>query len=440
MTLMDLIAQWVSAPEDLDLNRISTKYDPTQYHYLLEIIRYWNQLNFITQKTLRSLPKDIISPNIRIEEYIYIVYRYFWEGAKFFAIIKEIQKKDKKRDHEPLPKFFEKLTTFNWEIALRNKSEKEKTSIKYAIPSFIVDTLLPIMGYTNIARNIKAMDERARKGIFYFRVNSRSIPKSRLHDQTKVIGEEFRRIGVETTPDEDFPTILKANVKHKSIILSSTIFRENEMIIQDKASYSAVQLLDPQPDDIICDLCAAPGIKTSLIAHQTENSAYIVAGDFHQNRTIEMTSLLNSFSVTNTRTIQYDGIHPPLPKNSFDRILLDAPCTGSGTFTSNPVLKWRQNQQFLKRHIFLQESLLKSALSLLKVGGILVYSTCSLYPEEGEYQIKKIENLPLDFPEPPQWLPESYPINDSSISGSGRFSPADHNTIGFFVSKMVKKK
>ena len=87
----------------------------------------------------------------------------------------------------------------------------------------------------------------------------------------------------------------------------------------------------------------------------------------------------------------------------------------------------------------MQENLIQAALKLLKTGGTLVYSTCSLYPDEGEFQIRKILDDSVISASTPAWLPQSYKLNGSYLEGSGRFLPADHETIGFFVSKLIKK-
>jgi 16S rRNA C967 or C1407 C5-methylase (RsmB/RsmF family) len=152
-----------------------------------------------------------------------------------------------------------------------------------------------------------------------------------------------------------------------------------------------------------------------------------------------MKKLLNHLNVLNTHLLNIDSIVIPLRfQNYFDRILLDAPCTGSGTFLTNPELKWRQNYNFLYQNTILQKKLLGSALRLLKPGGILVYSTCSLYPEEGEYIIRDFLNQlqPLSLP---AWFSPSYKINGSDLPGVGRLFPSMHQTQGFFVSKFIKK-
>jgi 16S rRNA C967 or C1407 C5-methylase (RsmB/RsmF family) len=170
------------------------------------------------------------------------------------------------------------------------------------------------------------------------------------------------------------------------------------------------------------------------------NQGHIIAGDFMSSRIKTMKKLLKNLNILNTFMINVDSIKFPIRfKNYFDRILLDAPCTGNGTFSANPELKWRQNFKFLHQCMLLQEKLFKSAIKLLKHNGILVYSTCSLYPEEGEFVISKfIDRLePLELP---QWFSPSYTLNDSIMPGTGRLFPSIHRTQGFFIGKFKKKE
>ena len=117
---------------------------------------------------------------------------------------------------------------------------------------------------------------------------------------------------------------------------------------------------------------------------------------------------------------------------------MDAPCTGSGAFSRSPELKWRQNEQFLYQNVTLQAKLLETALELLKKGGILVYSTCSLYLEEGEMQVSRILDR-VDPMEMPKWMSKSYEINGKTIPGTARLFPAIQGTQGFFIGKFKKK-
>lgn len=440
MNIVELLRQWFNDSTAINLSTIYAEYGLSYHHYLTEIIRYWNKLQFIVKKTLRSLSKDRNAENLNLETCIYITYRFFWEEAQFQDIVNEINTNLNVPEKKILFKFYERLSTFKWDIALQNKTLVDKLSIRCAIPSFTINTLLPVLDYSSIKQNIVAMDTRSRKGIIYIRINNLVVPTKSLSELQIEIAKYFSGIGVKTEPEDTFPNMLQASVMDKRRIVKSEYYQNNSITFQDKASFSSILLLDPQPNDLICDLCAAPGIKTSLIAQQSEGKATVIAGDFHHERLQKMINFLTKCRVTNVNISQWDGIHPPLVAESFDRILLDAPCTGSGTFTSNPELKWRQTKNFLDRNVILQEKLLKSASALLKPGGTLVYSTCSLYPEEGEYQIQKIMNEQLEFKKGPSWLPPSYIINNSSIRGTGRFFPAKHNTIGFFVAKIVKRK
>ena len=228
-------------------------------------------------------------------------------------------------------------------------------------------------------------------------------------------------------------------LKNKKKIILNRLYKEGKLVIQDKASFAVAHLLEPQAHELICDMCAAPGIKTSIIAQLSQNQSKIIANDFSKPRLSVTRQLLRKLNVLNTNLMNSDGIKLPIKfTNFFDKILLDAPCTGSGTFSTNPELKWRQNEGFLHQNLVLQEKLLKSAINLLKSSGILVYSTCSLYPEEGELQVLKILNhfKPMELP---KWFSPSYKIDHQQIPGTGRLFPATHYTKGFFVAKFKKK-
>lgn len=142
---------------------------------------------------------------------------------------------------------------------------------------------------------------------------------------------------------------------------------------QDPGAQSIVPLLDVQPGMFALDLCAAPGNKTAQI---TARGARVIACDRYLKR-------LASVDAAASRVILDAGT--PLPfLRAFDRILLDAPCSGTGTLARNPEIKWRLREEDLPRFTELQHRMLANALACLKPGGVLVYSTCSLEREENE--------------------------------------------------------
>jgi len=402
--------------------------NPKIIHYYNEIVRFWSKINFIIK---RALPSSITPTTSQLAHLLYATYRILWEKASDNTIYTEMKGIDKN--------FLKNLRKFSWEKALKRKDKKEKLSICEAVPSFMINHLLPVLTLDFIKDNIQAMNGLVGNDITFIRIN-RLLEKNLAQNLNTVIKSEFEKGKIPFHKDPHVVDLLTIPTSMKNNVLKNRIYQKGYLISQDKASAAVIQILSPQPGEFICDMCAAPGMKTSLIAQNMENKGCIIAGEFLNKRTIIMKDLLNYLGVLNTHILNTDSIIFPLRfENIFDRILLDAPCTGNGTFLINPELKWRQNENFLHQNIVLQKKLFENALKMLKPNGILVYSTCSLYPEEGEYLIMKFQ----DYLEPqnlPKWLSPSYNIEGSALPGTGRLFPSIQNTQGFFISKFKKKE
>jgi 16S rRNA (cytosine967-C5)-methyltransferase len=165
-------------------------------------------------------------------------------------------------------------------------------------------------------------------------------------------------------------------------------FRAGAISIQDEASQTIPLLLDVQTKDRVLDLCAAPGGKTPTLVRAAGPSGTVVAADRHAHRLRAMREQFQRLDLTQVRLVELDAASP-LPFSAlFQRILVDAPCSGTGTLARHPEIRWRlRPEQFAEFHA-LQVSLLKSALERLAPGGRLVYSTCSLEPEENEQVVQ----------------------------------------------------
>ena len=390
-------------------------------------MRFWNKLNFIIK---RNLPDSIRVSKDQLAQYLYVTYRIFWEKASNETIFKEVKGTNKH--------FLKNVRMFSWEKALKSKDKKEKLSICEATPSFMIDRLLPVMNLKLIKDNIHAMNGLAEGDRVTVRIN-RLLEEKHSDSIDLEIKSEFEMGNISFSKDTHLEELITIPSTMKSKVLKSHSYQKGYLIFQDKASAAVIKVLSPQPGELICDMCAAPGIKTSLIAQKMNNQGKIIAGEFLDTRIRIMKQLLNHLNVLNTYVLNIDSIDNPLRfQNMFDRILLDAPCTGSGTFLTNPELKWRQNPKFLHQNILLQKKLFQSALNLLKPGGILVYATCSLYPEEGEHIIMNFLNQ-LEAQNLPTWFSPSYKINGSRLPGAGRLFPSKQKTQGFFVGKFKKK-
>ncbi len=401
-------------------------------HYYYEILRYWNKINFILKRKLKFTNEPHVSNNYRNAKYLIAIYRIVWEKENAIKVGNELNFGS---DESTLIK---KLDFFSWKQALKGKNEIERLSLEIAIPTFTIKKLATVMDLETIRANVKQMDGKEGNQTLFFRFNDLPYEKNQLNSLNSVL-KDLEEQGINAKRDTHFSKVFYTELKNKKKIILNRLYKEGKLVIQDKASFAVTNLLEPQENELICDLCAAPGIKTSIIAQLSQNKAKLIANDFSKQRLRGTRQLLKKLNVLNTNVMNSDGIKLPVRfTNYFDKILLDAPCTGSGTFSTNPELKWRQNEGFLHQNLVLQEKLLKSAIKLLKPSGILVYSTCSLYPEEGEYQVLKILNhlKPMELP---KWFSPSYKINHQHISGTGRLFPATHRTKGFFIAKFKKK-
>lgn len=171
--------------------------------------------------------------------------------------------------------------------------------------------------------------------------------------------------------------------------------------IRDPSTETAVALLDPQPGETVLDACAAPGGKACRIAERMDNRGQLVAADVHRDRLTLLQSNLDRMRVSCATVARCDLTDPKalatLPIRRFDRILLDVPCTNTGVLGRRPDARWRFGEQRLRDMTAAQRALLDAARNLLRPGGRLVYSTCSLEPEEGEWMIRDWLSAHPDF-------------------------------------------
>ena len=170
-------------------------------------------------------------------------------------------------------------------------------------------------------------------------------------------------------------------------IRDSVLAQSGKVYIQNAASWLPVLALDPKPGDYILDMCAAPGGKTSHIAQCADNNATIVANDNSRPRLHKLQSNLERLHVKNVSYTLHDAtrLSHQLESASFDKILLDAPCSGEGMMTLDDKKGFESwSVAHIKRLQKLQKKLIVQAWTLLKPGGTLVYSTCTMAPEENE--------------------------------------------------------
>lgn len=171
---------------------------------------------------------------------------------------------------------------------------------------------------------------------------------------------------------------------------STRAFREGRISIQDEASQMVALLVGVQPGHSVLDLCAAPGGKTATLARAAGAESFVVASDVHLHRLRAMRGNLERLGANNVQALALDGQRPLPFAVAFDRILVDAPCSGTGTLARNPEIRWRLRPEDLTQLHARQVALMGNALDSLKPGGHLVYATCSLEPEENENVVDNV--------------------------------------------------
>ena len=226
--------------------------------------------------------------------------------------------------------------------------------------------------------------------------------------------------------------------------------------IQEISSMMPILALKPDENDIFLDIAAAPGSKTTQSAAMMNNKGTIIANDLQISRIVSLSTNLQRCGVTNTIITQMDGrelckkLNNINPKFRFDKILVDAPCSGEGTIRSSPRTALNFSENIIKTLGGIQKSLLIKSLQVLKINGELVYSTCTHAPEENEAVISHIfENypegikledikLPLNF-KARQGITEWKNIKfHKDVKKCARIYPQDNDTEGFFIAKLKK--
>jgi len=235
----------------------------------------------------------------------------------------------------------------------------------------------------------------------------------------------------------------RALVVESGDVQASQALRECRVVIQDEASQLVADLLAPQVGCRVLDLCAAPGIKAGQIA-QSLGRGTLVTCDRSAARLRTMARLLPQWLPKEVRwlPIQLDATRALPFRCHFERILLDAPCSGTGTLARNPEIKWRLRPADLKRLAEAQVGMLKSALASLSFAGRLVYATCSLEPEENQCVVERVlEESPGYQVVSPIELKSVYPALSPMFDPKGywRTRPDLHTMDGFFAAVIVRK-
>jgi 16S rRNA (cytosine967-C5)-methyltransferase len=228
-------------------------------------------------------------------------------------------------------------------------------------------------------------------------------------------------------------------------------------IIQDEASQLIASIVDPKPGERILDACAAPGGKTTHMAQVMENQGEIHALDLSKAKLDLIEEICQRLGIKIVKTIKGNAAASlPIPQGPmFDRVLADAPCSGFGTLRKNPDLKWRRGEEDIKRLSELQFSILDNLSAYVREGGVLVYSTCTVFREENEdvverflnehpeFQLDSMDRVASDIPACRQAGiadDKSEVFRPFIQNGYFKTFPSQDEMDGFFAARLIKSR
>lgn len=296
-----------------------------------------------------------------------------------------------------------------------------RLSIEYSHPKWLVDRWLKTYG---LAKTKQILSFNNEKPHTYLRRKIRDISRQQFEADIRTLCEQATGY-------------LNLYYKLKKSLLPENIQMIQQGIcnVQAPSSGWVVALMDVKKGEHLLDLCAAPGGKTALLSELTGDSGTVCACEIKWQRLSSVVETVARMNLNNVYPLLCDGSKPPFT-GVFDKVLLDAPCSGTGVLNRHPDARWIKTQEDISQLVATQKKLLDSAALLLDKGGILVYSTCSIEPEENQVQV---ENFLKEHPEfSLDTLPDSIP--DKYIDNKGYLSitPYEHGMDGMFGARLKK--
>lgn len=289
------------------------------------------------------------------------------------------------------------------------------------IPQFLKEMLVNQYGQETTEKIIKGYVKK----VVTIRINTIKTNRQEIIDKLKNAQIEFDEI-------EYNNNALIIRNKNEEDLRKLDVYENGEIYMQSLSSMLPPIVLEPKEKENILDMTAAPGGKTTQMSAMTDNKAYITACEKNKIRAERLKYNLQKQGAKMVNVMQEDA-RKLSDYFSFDKILLDAPCSGSGT---ENVLNAKFTEELIERSVKTQEELLKKALKILKPGGEMVYSTCSILKQENEDLLKKflkkskIEIMPIN-------LTDEIPMLPTTLKGTVCVCPTEIYE-GFFVAKIKK--
>jgi len=307
---------------------------------------------------------------------------------------------------------------------------------KYGYLPYMIERYLDFLGLDGTLALLNANEQPLIPSI---RANTLKIEPAKVKSRLKQKGFELKSIKYIPSGFKVTKSPLNLGSLHE--------YLQGYYYLQNVASMIPPVILNPSREDIVVDMCAAPGSKSTHLAQIMKNEGKLILIEKNTKRIPALDMNLRRMGVTNSIILNEDAIELSRLKIQADKILLDAPCTGEGLIIEDPSRKRSKSLKDINKIAIIQRKLLKAGLDALNPGGQLLYSTCSIAPEENELIINQvlqditncsIINIPFQYGVPglTRVYGEELMVD---LKHSQRIYPHLHETIGFFLC-LIKKK
>ncbi len=300
----------------------------------------------------------------------------------------------------------------------------ERLAVAYSHPTWLVRKWLTRWGQLKTTEILRHNNERPTFGV---RPNA-------IHSDADSFGARAAEAGFESSPSKWVDGMVTAQSVQP--LVRSGLLNDGLCSVQDEAAALVVHLINLQPGETLFDLCAAPGGKTCYAAERSGNKATIVASDVSRNRTRLVERSAKRLGLSSVETMEASVSDRAKSRQEADAVLLDVPCSGTGVLAKRADMRWHRTPQELDEVRVLQIQMLKDAAKLVKPGGRLIYSTCSLEAEENERQVTRFLKKNPDF----ELRSAAGRVPDSMVTREGYYTalPHEHGTDGAFAAVLVR--
>ena len=385
------------------------------------VLRNKNFLDYMIEKNTKVIKKEWIRNLLRIS-----IYQLTFMSSDAKGVVWEATEIAKKHGIA-ISKFINgTLRNYlrNKDLEIKKLHDEKNYEILYSTPQYFCDILEKQYGSENLNQAIISL-----KKIPYLSVRVNKLKYSE---------EEFE----EFLKERDIQIIKKVDSVYyvnSGLIINSKEFKEGKIIAQDASSYLAAKNLGVKPDELVLDICAAPGGKTAVLAEEMKNKGEIIAIDIHQHKKKLIEENMKKLGIDIVKATVLDARNVNKQGRKFDKILVDVPCSGYGVIRKKPEILYTKNRENVEELASLQLEILNSAADILKDGGELIYSTCTIISQENTENVEKFLNERKEFKVKALNIPENVSGEYDKLGGFS-INYKEEIMDNFYIIKLVKEE